>query len=130
MLQGNEVWLVKLEGIDGPEDAEALRNHRLLIRAADRPPLEDEDEFYVQVRCLTSGSASPRVSLQQDTSVHISPYSVCNVWSVHVLPSNQCLLSSADALLQDLVGMRVVKHGSQEPVGTVIDIYDGTGITR
>ena len=48
-LQGNEVWLVKLAGVDSPEDADALRGHALLVRADERPPLEDDDEFYVQV---------------------------------------------------------------------------------
>ena len=47
--QGNVVWLVKLACIDGPEEAEAYRNQRLLVRAADRPPLEDDDEIYIQV---------------------------------------------------------------------------------
>jgi hypothetical protein len=31
--QGQDVWLVKLEGIDTPEAAEELRLHRLVIRA-------------------------------------------------------------------------------------------------
>ena len=48
-VQGNEIWLVKLVGVDSPEDADALRGHALLVRADDRPPLEDADEFYVQV---------------------------------------------------------------------------------
>ena len=48
--QGNEVWLVKLAGVDGPEDADALRGHSLLVRADQRPPLDGDDEFYVQVR--------------------------------------------------------------------------------
>ena len=30
-------------------------------------------------------------------------------------------------LLQDLVGMAVVRHGSTEAIGKVVDIYDGTG---
>lgn len=47
--KGQEVWLVKLEGVDSPEDAALLRGHRLLIPPSARPPLEDEDEFYVQV---------------------------------------------------------------------------------
>jgi 16S rRNA processing protein RimM len=47
--QGNEIWLVKLAGVDSPEDADALRGHALLVRADERPPLEDADEFYVQV---------------------------------------------------------------------------------
>lgn len=44
------VWLVKLAGIEGPEEAEGYRNQRLLVRAADRSPLESDDEFYIQVR--------------------------------------------------------------------------------
>lgn len=48
--QGNEVWIVKLEGIDTPEDARLLRGHSLLIPPSARGELEDEDEFYVQVR--------------------------------------------------------------------------------
>ena len=43
------VWLVKLACIDSPEEAEGYRNQRLLVRAADRPALKDEDEFYIQV---------------------------------------------------------------------------------
>jgi len=46
------VWLVKLAGVDGPEDADALRGHSLLVRADQRPPLDDSDEFYVQVRMI------------------------------------------------------------------------------
>ena len=48
--KGQEIWLVKLEGVDSPEEAELLRGHRLLIPAAARPALEDGDEFYVQAR--------------------------------------------------------------------------------
>lgn len=48
-LQGRKVWLVKLEGTDSPEAADALRGCKLLIRPMDRPPLDDEDEFYAQV---------------------------------------------------------------------------------
>ena len=44
------MWLVKLAGVDGPEDADALRGHSLLVRADERPPLDGDDEFYVQVR--------------------------------------------------------------------------------
>lgn len=46
--KGNEVWLVKLEGVESPEEAAELRGHTLLIPASAREPLEDEDEFYVQ----------------------------------------------------------------------------------
>ena len=49
-LQGRDVWLVKLAGTDSPEEADALKGCKLLIRPVDRPPLEDEDEFYAQAR--------------------------------------------------------------------------------
>lgn len=48
LSKGREVWLVKLAGINTPEDAAQMRGHRLLIPSRARPPLEDEDEFYVQ----------------------------------------------------------------------------------
>lgn len=47
-VQGKEVWLIKLKGIETPEAAEALRGQGLLMAAQDRPPLDDEEEFYVQ----------------------------------------------------------------------------------
>lgn len=48
-VQGNEAWIVKLEGVESPEEAALLRGHALLIPASAREELEDEDEFYVQV---------------------------------------------------------------------------------
>ena len=47
--RGNELWLVKLEGVESPEEAALLRGHTLLIPASAREALQDEDEFYVQV---------------------------------------------------------------------------------
>lgn len=44
-----QVWLVKLEGVESPEEAALLRGYSLLIPASARQALEDEDEFYVQV---------------------------------------------------------------------------------
>lgn len=46
--KGREVWLVKLQGIDSPEEASLIRGYTILIPATEREPLEDEDEFYVQ----------------------------------------------------------------------------------
>ena len=74
-MQGREVWLVKLEGIDSPEEAATVRGHTLLIPASARNALDDEDEFYVQ----------------------------------------------------DLVGLRVEMLATGEVVGTVVDLFDGTG---
>jgi 16S rRNA processing protein RimM len=48
IYKGRELWIVKLEGIDSPEEAQLVRGHVLLIPAAARDPLDDEDEFYVQ----------------------------------------------------------------------------------
>lgn len=41
---------MKLEEVESPEEAALLRGHTLLIPASARAPLEDEDEFYIQVR--------------------------------------------------------------------------------
>lgn len=40
---------MKLAGTGSPEEADALRGCKLLIRPTDRPPLADEDAFYAQV---------------------------------------------------------------------------------
>jgi 16S rRNA processing protein RimM len=38
--------VVHFEGVDGRPEAEALRGVQLVVPAAERPPLEDPDEFY------------------------------------------------------------------------------------
>ena len=48
LLQGKEVWLVKLKGVDTPEEAEAYKAQCLMMSANDRPTLNDDEEFYVQ----------------------------------------------------------------------------------
>lgn len=48
IYKGRELWIVKLGGIDSPEEAQLVRGHVLLIPAAARDPLDDDDEFYVQ----------------------------------------------------------------------------------
>lgn len=48
VAKGRQAWLVRLRGVDTPEAAEQLRGLFLLGDAAARPPLESEDEFYVQ----------------------------------------------------------------------------------
>lgn len=47
-MQGREVWLLKLAGVDSPEAADMLKGLRLLMRLRDRPALDSEDDFYVQ----------------------------------------------------------------------------------
>lgn len=54
---------MKLQGYDSPEAVDELRGHRLLVPSSERPPLEDEDEFYVQdlvgLRVLMHADGSP-----------------------------------------------------------------------
>jgi hypothetical protein len=56
------VWIVKLEGVESPEEARLLRGHSLLIPATARAQLEDEDEFYVQVGAW--GPERQRINVQ------------------------------------------------------------------
>ena len=48
-MQGKEIWIVKLRGCDSLNESELLRGQTLLVRSSDRPELEDEDDFLVQV---------------------------------------------------------------------------------
>lgn len=45
-VPGKELYVVELAGVEDRDQAEALRNSKLLIQRGDRPPLA-EDEFYV-----------------------------------------------------------------------------------
>jgi len=59
-LPGKSLFVIRLEGITSREGAEALVGHELLVRADDRPPLE-EGEFHLldlvglEVRLLADG---------------------------------------------------------------------------
>ncbi|KAK9788866.1 hypothetical protein WJX73_005336 [Symbiochloris irregularis] len=75
IYKGHEIWLVRVAGVTTPEQAGALRNHRLLMLASDCHQLEDQDEFYSR----------------------------------------------------ELIGMQVLVQSSQQPLGVVSDVYDGTG---
>lgn len=46
LLPGKALFVVKLEGVDDRNQAEALRHYRLLVTEGDRLPL-DEDEYHV-----------------------------------------------------------------------------------
>lgn len=63
--QGREVWLVKLAGVDSPEEAALLRGHVLLVPPSARRALEDEDEFYVQVRRAALSCAAQPAALHE-----------------------------------------------------------------
>ncbi|CAL5229645.1 g13009 [Coccomyxa viridis] len=75
LQKGKEVWLLRVKGFNSPEAADMLKGLRLLMPASDRPPLDSDEEFYVQ----------------------------------------------------ELIGMQVIMHTSGEHVGSVVDVYDGTG---
>ena len=47
-MQGKEVWLLRVKGFDSPEAAAMLKGLRLLMPASERPPLDSDEEFYVQ----------------------------------------------------------------------------------
>jgi len=77
VLQGREVWLVKLKGVESPEEATLLRGRTLLIPSSAREPLDDDDEFYVQelvglrVELLSSGKTIGKVvDLFDGTGTH------------------------------------------------------------
>ena len=42
------MWLLRVKGFDSPEAADMLKGLRLLMPASERPPLDSEEEFYVQ----------------------------------------------------------------------------------
>lgn len=47
-VQGKEVWLLKIKGIDTPEAADNLKGQVLAMPAQERPQLNSDDEFYAQ----------------------------------------------------------------------------------
>ncbi len=79
--QGNEVWLVKLEGTGSPEDAALLRGARLLIRRSDRAPPADEDEFYVQVSAAAAPLTPPPTRTGGAPPAPIAQYKAQRRWS-------------------------------------------------
>jgi len=48
VYKGREVWIVKLKGVNTPEEAQVIRGHALLVHESVRDTLDDEDEFYIQ----------------------------------------------------------------------------------
>lgn len=57
-MQGREIWIVKLRGCDSLNESELLRGQTLLVSSTDRPELEDEDDFLVQVCHIALSSSS------------------------------------------------------------------------
>lgn len=104
MLQGRDIWIVKLQGVNSLNDSQLLRGTILLVDSADRPELEDEDEFLAQVWSWYCHLTLIIVSVNAATNPH--------VYFAH---------------LQDLIGASVVLHMSGSAIGTVLDVYDGTG---
>lgn len=48
VYKGREVWIVKIKGINSPEEAQSIRGYTLMVHESVRDDLDDEDEFYVQ----------------------------------------------------------------------------------
>jgi hypothetical protein len=42
------VWLLKIRGIETPEEAENLKGQVLMMPAGERPQLDSDEEFYAQ----------------------------------------------------------------------------------
>lgn len=66
--QGREAWIVKLRGIDSLNDSQLLRGQTLLVDSADRPFLEDEDDFLTQVALLETELRSSGLSVGSITT--------------------------------------------------------------
>lgn len=48
VYKGREVWIVKIKGINSPEEAQEIRGYSLMVHESVREELEDDDEFYIQ----------------------------------------------------------------------------------
>lgn len=46
-VEGKSLYVIRLDGVQTRDQAEALRNYDLLVPESDRLPLEDDDEFHV-----------------------------------------------------------------------------------
>ncbi len=134
---------MKLEGVESPEEAQLLRGHSLLIPATARKALADEDEFYVQVR----GWQQARIAqgclqtVRQGFTLHVpglgqpikaQEAAACRPWGTSYLITADVFRgvqppACGRLALQDLVGLRVFLAGSQEELGLVVDLFDGTG---
>lgn len=114
MLQGKEVWLVKLKGVDTPEAAEAFKAQRLMMAASDRPVLEDDEEFYVQ----------ELVGMQVTLPTLFN--SMVSILSCLLSPEQHECISFATHLTL-VMPVQVIMQETGQAVGTVVDLYDGTG---
>lgn len=132
-----QVWLVKLEDVDSPEEAALLRGHTLLVPASARPPLEDEDEFYVTVgRPAASNDSACSASSTVHSASCIALHAVPGLTWLHTdsIPSSPLphpyqshTLALPPPQTQDLVGLRVFLQATGEEVGRVAEVFDGTG---
>ena len=48
IYKGREVWIVKIKGINSPEEAQDIRGYTLMVHESVREELDDDDEFYIQ----------------------------------------------------------------------------------
>ena len=101
------MWLLKLKGVDSPEAADMLKGLRLLMHLRDRPALDSEDDVYVQ----------DLVGMQVSSNLHIGwSGSTSGLAQVHLHCTKRIML------------LQVVMQASGSLVGTVVDVYDGTGV--
>ena len=76
MYKGREVWIVKIKGINYPEEAQAIRGYTLMVHESVRDDLDDEDEFYVQqliglrVELMNNDVVGTVVDIMDGTGTH------------------------------------------------------------
>lgn len=134
-MQGREIWIVKLRGCDSLNESELLRGQTLLVSSTDRPELEDEDDFLVQV-CFDV-SSTWFLTKANDAGTSAPMIFGNELWrltalSAHLLLTLPFLDHSKKTLepecdLQDLIECDVVLQEDGLLIGKVLDVYDGTG---
>jgi 16S rRNA processing protein RimM len=76
VYKGREVWIVKIKGINSPEEAQAIRGYTLMVHESVRDDLDDEDEFYVQqliglrVELMNNDVVGTVVDIMDGTGTH------------------------------------------------------------
>lgn len=76
VYKGREVWIVKLKGINTPEEAQTIHGHTLMVHESVREDLDDEDEFYVQqllglrVELMNNDIVGTVVDIMDGTGTH------------------------------------------------------------
>lgn len=138
---------MKLRGCNSLNESEILRGQTLLVSSTDRPEVEEEDEFLVQVCHIAPLSSSFQV-LYLSQAIRSSPVDqqdsgLCWGDTLHCqdvslsgpsMPVDPALLSASVTMhsragceLQDLIDCEVLLQKDDSLIGRVLDVYDGTG---